>query len=201
MVRKYIFACLVALPFATIAQKSDSDFCKMISDSLPGGWKAILEKGTITVVKLDSVWFYNGINAPVEMTPSDHPPFASNKGQYRMEIKVLPGWSNRQMRSAVKKNTEILNRIYEKYRMSEITNKNGDYAPKNDDEQQRVEAYYKECEQVQPQLAVIPTINLDKNSFVIRSSISDTGMSIWPDKISGEIFNTEAKIYSILRKQ
>jgi hypothetical protein len=197
---KKILFLLLCLPPALFAQKTDSLICKMINDSLPKGWKASYEKGVVTVVKMDSIWFYNGINAPVERTPSEHPPFGANKSMYRMEIKVLPGWSNKQMRSAVKKNAELMNKIYEKYKMSEITNKNGDYAPKNEDEEKRVEGYFKECEKTQSQLTVIPAITQEKNSYIVHSSISETSMSIWPDKSSGEIFNTEAKIYSILRK-
>ena len=106
---------------------------------------------------------------------------------------------NRKAFSAVKNNSALMNKVYEKYKMSEIDNKNGDYAPKNEDEQKRVESYYKDCELLQAQLITMPTINADKNSYMVHSSISG-GSSIWPSKSSGEIYNTEAKIYSILRK-
>jgi hypothetical protein len=198
--KKIMYLLLFALPVVSLAQKSDSLICKMISDSLPAGWSATYKNGLVTVMKQDSVWFYNGINAPVELTPRDHAPFGAHRGVYKMEIRVLPGWSGKQLRSAVKKNAEIMNKIYEKYRMGEIANKNGDYAPKNEDEQKRVDAYYKESEAAQSGLTVIPTINQEKNSFVVHSSISSTGLSIWPEKSSGEIFNTESKIYSILRR-
>ena len=181
------------------AQKNDSLIYKMIKDSIPQDWNASLNKGMITIVKKDSVWFYNGINAPLELKPSEKPPFASNKSIYQMEITMQPAWSQKQMRSAVKNNSNLMNKVYEKYKMSEIDNKNGDYVAKNDEEQKRVEAYYKECEVLQSQLITIPTINAQKNSYLVHSSISG-GMSIWPSKVSGEIFNTEAKIYSILRK-
>jgi hypothetical protein len=197
--KKIIFILLV-LPLLAGAQKTDSLICKMIRDSLPKNWVAKYDKGIVTVWKKDSVWFYNGMNAPLELTPSDHPPFGAIKGIYKMEITVQPGWSMKQMRSAIRNNSNVMNKIYEKYRMGEIANKNGDYAPANDDEMKRVEAYYKECEQAQSQLKVIPTINTDKNSYVIHTSISDPGFLVWPDVAGGEINSTQAMIYSILRK-
>jgi len=197
--KKVLIYLFLAAPFLGAAQKTDSLICKMIKDSVPNNWSVKLEKGLITIMKKDSVWFYNGINAPLELKPSTNPPFGANKGIYQMEIKVQASWSQKQMRSAVKNNSALMNKVYEKYKMSEIDNKNGDYAPKNEDEQKRVESYYKDCELLQAQLITMPTINADKNSYMVHSSISG-GFSIWPSKSSGEIYNTEAKIYSILRK-
>ena len=198
--KKSFSLILFAFPSFIFGQMTDSILAKKIIDSLPNGWRVIYNKTTVTVLKKDSVWFYNGINAPLELKPSEHPPFGAYKSQYKMEIRIQPSWSSKQMRTAVKNNSSIMNKIYEKYKMNEITNKNGDYAPKNDDETKRVEAYYKECEQAQSQLVIIPTMNTEKNSFIIHTNISETGFSIWPQKSSGEIYNTEAKIYSILRK-
>ena len=197
--KKALILLFFALPVMAGAQKSDSLICKMIADSLPQGWWAKVEKGSIWVGKTDSIWFYNGINAPLEIKPSEKPPFGANKTVYRMEIKVLPGWSQKQMKSAVKNNAAIMNKIYEKYKMSEIPNKNGDFAPRNEDEQKRVDAYYKESEKAQTELVTIPTICNEKNSFIVQSGIS-TGLSIWPHKAQGEIYNTEMKVYSVLRK-
>lgn len=199
--KKLTLMCFIAFSSNgfLFAQKNDSLLCKMIADSVPVGWSAKLEKGTIIVAKKDSVWFYNGINAPLELKPSEKPPFAATKGVYQMEIKIQNAWTQKVMRSAVKNNSALMNKVYEKYKMAEINNKNGDFAPKNEDEQRRVEAYYKECETLQSQLVTIPTINGEKNSYIVHSSISG-GSSVWPSKSSGEIYNTEAKIYSILRK-
>ena len=142
---KKIFSLVIGLFFSIhfcSAQKGDSLICKMIRDSVPSGWTVTLQKGVIIVLKKDSVWFYNGINAPLELKPSEKPPFASNKSIYQMEITVQPAWSQKQMRSAVKNNSNLMNKVYEKYKMGEIDNKNGDYAAKNDEEQKRVDAYY-----------------------------------------------------------
>lgn len=198
---KNIFLSLLAsalfLPLG--AQVTDSALVDSVKKHLPNGWTAYASGNKIVITKTDSVWFYNAINAPVEMSPSDKPPFAAMKGVYRIEVRYEKKWSDKAVKSALKSNTDKMNAVYKKYNMDSIPNKMGDYAPRNDDEMIRVEAYNKECAELQKTLIEIPNAASAKYSYFIQSGRAFPGQEVWPFSASSEIAEVETAINQLLR--
>jgi len=183
----------------SFAQQTDSLLADSIARILPNGWTVTAKDNRLFIARLDSVWFYNAINAPVDVVPSDKPPFASMKGVYTIEVRYEKKWSDKAVKSALKSNSEKLNAVYVKYRMDSIPNKMGDYAPRNEDEKKRVEAYNKECAELQKQLIEVPNAGSDKYSYFIKSGYSFPGQEVWPNKASSEVAEVETLVNKTLR--
>jgi len=181
------------------SQQTDSALVDSVKKHLPKGWTASFEGNKIVIIKTDSVWFYNAINAPVEFTPSDTPPFAAMKGIYSIEIRYVKRWTDKAVKNALKSNADKMNAVYKKYNMDSIPNKMGDYAPRNDDEQKRVTAYNKECTELQKTLTAIPNASSPKYSYYIKSGYSFPGQQVWPNSASSEVAEVETLINQLLR--
>jgi len=181
------------------SQQMDSALVDSVKKHLPNGWSTSAQGNKIAITKKDSIWFYNGINAPVEMIPSDKPPFAAMKGVYKIEIRYEKRWSDKSIKNALKSNAEKMNAVYKKYNMDSIPNKMGDYAPRNADEEKRVEGYNKECIELQKTLIEIPNASSPKYSYYIKSSFSFPGQEVWPHSASSEVAEVETLFNQLLR--
>ena len=200
MKKYFSLGFIVLLSLSLKAQTTDSALVDSVKKNLPKGWTVVSSGNKLTVIKTDSVWFYNAINAPVEFVPSDNPPFAAMKGIYKIEIRYEKRWSDKAVKSALKSNADKLNTVYKKYNMDSIPNKMGDYAPRNADEEKRVAAYNKECSEIQKQLIEVPNAASAKYSYFIKSGHAFPGEEVWPNKANSEVAQVETLVNEILRE-
>ena len=193
-------ALVMAAP-ASFSQPVHSDLYARIASILPLGW-AILEDGNrITATLKEPVWSYNAMNAPPVMDMCEHSPSPDKKTQYRIVVEYTGRWSEHRLDKAKWNNDDMRNeeiRLYEKYRLKDIRNKNGDYVPANDDERRRLKGYAGELKAVKDHIIRLPDINTAMYSIFISDNTSGPGFIVCPHDAAQEGLWLRRKIIATL---
>lgn len=197
---KIVFLLTVLSNFLQAQTTDDTLVYKLVKDSLPSGYTALLTKQGVVISKTDSVFTVANFNNTDEMVSGDVPQNGAVKMKYILTINAYAKWTDKQIKSALKVNEQTLSKIYEKYKIAEIKDSMDVYFPKNEDEQARLLLYYDDCEHLQPSLIKIPNFASGKYSFAIVSAIANSGRVIIPYKVSSETSQLENKLRDILRR-